>query len=1151
MPMPFQPFKGAEPIAGYQLVDRLGSGGYGSVWKTTAPGGMMKAIKIVHGDLDGHQAEQELKALNRIKEVRHPFLLSLERFEIIDGQLFIVSELADKSLADRFQECRQGGLPGIPRDELLDYLRDAADALDYIREIHDLQHLDIKPQNVLLLGGRIKIADFGLVKDLVGNSVTATGGGTPLYATPEAFDGRVSRYSDQYSLAVVYQEMLTGERPYPGTTLLQLAAQHMSSRPFLDPLPPQDRPTIARALARVPEQRFPSCRVMVDRLLWGPRGPTTAARQETPSSLEDLRSHPETLLPPGHDAADLEKVDTPDVRLDAPTRPTPPPEWRSRAAARACVETPEAPAVSAAELRPTLFLGLGGLAGATLRRLKQRLRESAGTLSAVPVWQLLLVDTDRSSLRAAQQAGPGEPLELHETLLAPLRSPEHYRDQSRTLLRWLERRWLYGIPRSLQTEGLRPLGHLALVDNSAAITSRLRHALTQLSGQEARTTLLQATGKDLRQHQPRIFLIASIAGATGGGMLLGTAYALRQVLAELGLSAEGLCGLLLHATSSRPADRELACANACATLRELSHFSRAGASYPGNPDNGLAALGAGQAPFEDCYLVHLGDNLDKPEAETATGMLAEYLHLDAATLGGKAFDQFREKTRSGPEDANNGLQLRSFGLSRIGFPRRRLTELAGNLLCRQLVERWPGCLLGPDRENMEKEAERWALELGLEPKALDRRFYDAAEVVLGESPDSYFLKILDQGLGAPSGPPGKKAIRRVLNRIDDLLGAGPAADDKTPPHVLPFETVLHGQAKRLGTQTAESLLDRLRSLVEDPARRLQAADIAAHWLVQHLRGTSEGLRSELKELRGAREQLRSRLLEGETNGKSSSLRWLARRNESKATEKTNSRLLDYCELRLLEIVAQSTLTVFGAVEQQLSLFIQDLALGRQQLTAFAERFEPAPADPQTTDNPSSSISCLLPGPLTTVNETAAALHAKLAPNWLDAFTEEVQQEVLATRGGLWAVLLGKPQLAKAVRDDMLRRARSIFRDALAEQDAAQLFLKVHESPEAAAKALLTEVQAALPRLNVADAWHHLLVAVPRSPGGAALRDLTAQTLSGIPHTLLDSDDDVVLCLEAAHLPVAELAAALLGPTAGYAELAEQVRTRVDIPWSAF
>ncbi len=92
----------AEPIPGYKLIERLGGGGFGEVWKVTAPGGLLKAIKFVYVDLEttteeGQRAEQELKALSRVKTVRHPYILSLERYDIIDGQLLIVMELADRN----------------------------------------------------------------------------------------------------------------------------------------------------------------------------------------------------------------------------------------------------------------------------------------------------------------------------------------------------------------------------------------------------------------------------------------------------------------------------------------------------------------------------------------------------------------------------------------------------------------------------------------------------------------------------------------------------------------------------------------------------------------------------------------------------------------------------------------------------------------------------------------------------------------------------------------------------------------------------------------------------------------------------------------------------------------------------------------------
>src|SRR4051812_38593662 len=257
-----------EPIPGYRLIERLGRGGFGEVWKCEAPGGFMKAIKLVYGNLDeagdeGKAAEQEKKALERIKAIRHPFILSLERYDVVDGQLMIVMELADRSLWDRFRDCRTQNLVGIPREELLRYMVEACEALDLMNQEYNLQHLDVKPQNLFLVHNHIKVADFGLVKVFEGISASVTGGVTPVYAAPETFDDRVTRFSDQYSLAVVYQELLTGIRPFNGANPRQLILQHLTHPPDLTPLPECDRAAVGRALSKKPEERFPSCTAFI------------------------------------------------------------------------------------------------------------------------------------------------------------------------------------------------------------------------------------------------------------------------------------------------------------------------------------------------------------------------------------------------------------------------------------------------------------------------------------------------------------------------------------------------------------------------------------------------------------------------------------------------------------------------------------------------------------------------------------------------------------------------------------------------------------------------------------------------------------------------------------------------------------------------
>src|SRR5205823_889753 len=261
----------SEPIPGYRLIERLGGGGFGEVWKCEAPGGLLKAIKFVFGNLDiagdsGHRAKQELKALSRVKTVRHPFILSLERYDIIDGQLLIIMELADRNLWDRYKECRAQGLPGIPRDELLRYMEEAAEALDLMNNHYQIQHLDIKPQNLFVVFNHVKVGDFGLAKLLEGVRATVTGGVTPVYAAPETFEGWVSRFTDHYSLGIVFQELLTSSRPFTGANTKQLLLQHLNGVPEVSALPEADRPIIERALAKKPEDRWPNCMALIQAL---------------------------------------------------------------------------------------------------------------------------------------------------------------------------------------------------------------------------------------------------------------------------------------------------------------------------------------------------------------------------------------------------------------------------------------------------------------------------------------------------------------------------------------------------------------------------------------------------------------------------------------------------------------------------------------------------------------------------------------------------------------------------------------------------------------------------------------------------------------------------------------------------------------------
>jgi serine/threonine protein kinase len=283
---------GEEPLPGYRLLEPLGRGGFGEVWKCEAPGGLHKAIKFVSGgqsfDRPNGNAEQELRAMDRIKAIRHPFLLSTERIELVGQELLIVMELADRSLHDLLGEYRDRGQMGIPRWELVGYLREAAEVLDLLNLEYGVKHLDIKPRNIFLVGKHIKVADFGLAASLaeLNGPEGRRGGLTPLYAAPETFKGQVTLFTDQYSLAATYVELLTGSPPFTARNLNQLIMQVCGQPPDLKALPPEDRVIVGRALAKEPRERYASCLEFLDELDVVSAPETLPARKAGSTSYE-------------------------------------------------------------------------------------------------------------------------------------------------------------------------------------------------------------------------------------------------------------------------------------------------------------------------------------------------------------------------------------------------------------------------------------------------------------------------------------------------------------------------------------------------------------------------------------------------------------------------------------------------------------------------------------------------------------------------------------------------------------------------------------------------------------------------------------------------------------------------------------------------
>lgn len=170
-----------------------------------------------------------------------------------------------------------------------------ASALDYAQE-RTLVHRDIKPSNIVLdQRGSAYIVDFGLAK-LTSSDVQLTASemivGTPTYMAPEQWQNRISSAVDQYALAVMVYEMLTGLPPFQADNPVDLLMQHSQ-----DPVPVITRPEVThammsvllRALAKEPEERFPSSGAFAKALI-------TAARQGTNGDYKPTNDPPQTAI---------------------------------------------------------------------------------------------------------------------------------------------------------------------------------------------------------------------------------------------------------------------------------------------------------------------------------------------------------------------------------------------------------------------------------------------------------------------------------------------------------------------------------------------------------------------------------------------------------------------------------------------------------------------------------------------------------------------------------------------------------------------------------------------------------------------------------------------------------------------------------------
>src|SRR5205807_3548475 len=264
-----------QQLGNYRLTALLGKGGFAKVYlgEHIFLGSQAKAaIKVLNEtQLSDEDRQSFLTEARTIRRLNHPHIVKLLEFGIevnryVDASIpYLVMDYAPHGTLRN----RHARNTVVPVQQLMSYVNQITEGLQYAHD-QEIVHRDVKPENMLVMGiNDIVLSDFGIAvtgHDSINLAQTKDGvlRGTFVYIAPERFRGTTRRASDQYSLGIVVYEWLTGVLPFKGTPEQIIFNQiHNPPPPLYGTYPHISREieaVVMRALAKEPEQRYPSVR---------------------------------------------------------------------------------------------------------------------------------------------------------------------------------------------------------------------------------------------------------------------------------------------------------------------------------------------------------------------------------------------------------------------------------------------------------------------------------------------------------------------------------------------------------------------------------------------------------------------------------------------------------------------------------------------------------------------------------------------------------------------------------------------------------------------------------------------------------------------------------------------------------------------------
>jgi hypothetical protein len=874
-----------------------------------------------------------------------------------------------------------------------------------------------------------------------------------------------------------------------------LAQQHLNEEPDLRTLPEGERPVVARALAKDPAKRFPSCLAFV-RALYNARShsrPDTLRLQrgQRPKTMADtMENILLEQLPPDegdHVAVDLGAL---------------PPAVEE--AISSGVEAVSALGLTVAQpqtgsLRPTIVIGVGSFGRRALLELRCRFLDRFGDLDKVPVLRFLYLDTDPEAVKGAVRGAPEVAFKATEIQPLSLQPVSHYRRrQLDQLNEWLPREKLYAMPRSLKTQGSRALGRLAFTDHYLRLMARLKREVQSACHPDTIYQTVSQTGLALRDAVPRVYVLGSASGGSSG-YLADLGYAIRRLLKQMHQPEAPVISLLFCGAPDDPATPRAEQANLYATLTEINHFADSSVPFHAQyGSDGPRLVDEGPA-FDHTYLLTLTHR--SPEGRRdAMAHLGSYLFHELTTPLGLRLDRCR-----GTRPSGDSLTFRSLGTYGVWFPRGLLLRLAARGACQRVLGEWQAAAddlppVVPSARLPRKGAAEIKIELGRSLAEGAGALLEAARArVLTDpdlQPDALVNQISEAARGHLDGLP-REALTRLLSTLEEQSGNGTAQDDPVSWSrqamgrvrewlgsgvVVPGASTLQQRKSRLtraleaaAVRVAEEWDQRLTAaaagLMEHPGHRIALAEAALAHFVQYCTDAAEThadrLAQHAQRSRKAQDALQAALENcvSSTGGFS----WFGGRTR-RLLRVFMDHLAAFARQCLNEDLEAAVQQFFAFLRGRLTDRLQDLTFCRQRLTHLRQTLAEGDQVEELNDHLSAELSPS-PTPLASTESfwesirESATMRVVLpegeeqleqsAARFLTALTEEqwlqldqaLQDQVLAPRGGLHRACLSATDPIRHLLVPLVNQAVATMSAYLPVTDVAEVEMSVGVSKE--------------------------------------------------------------------------------------------------------